>query len=149
MGSDSRLPVEPTRDGWMDLAREIDEDVCLSSHGSAAESNLIVELAPRPHALVGCRERERLAVAIEAGICNEVQLLQETECPERGDVRADFSIGRALFDRHYRRAGAPDLMSQVLLAKPATNTGQADSRAQAQKRLPWRIVWRRLNGCHV
>ena len=103
-------------------------------------SKFIVELPSQSHALVDCREREGLAIAIEAGVCNKIQFLQETQCPECGDIRADFSVGRALFNRYYRRAGAADLMRQVLLAELATGTGQADSRAQAQKRLPRRIV---------
>jgi hypothetical protein len=59
----------------MALPGEVDENICCLSHGSAAASKLIVELPPRPHALVDCGERERLAIAIEAGICNQVQLL--------------------------------------------------------------------------
>ena len=112
-------------------------------------SKLIVELLPRPHALVDCRERECLAIAIKAGICNEVELLQKSECPERGDVRSDFSTGRAFFDRHYRGAGAPDLMGQVLLTKLATSAGQADAGAQAEKRLSRGIVWLGFSGFHV
>jgi len=124
----------------MDLTGKVDEDVCCVSHWSAAISKLIVELPPRPHALVDRGERERLAIAIKAGIRNEVQLPQESERPERGNVRADFSMGRAFFERHNRRAGAPDLLGQVLLTKLAAGTGQADSGAQAEERLSRSVV---------
>jgi hypothetical protein len=107
---------------------------------AAAASKLIVELPPRPHTLVDGGERERLAITIEARICNEVQLLQEPQRPERSGVGANFGVGSALFDRHYCRARTPDLMSQVLLTKLTADTGQANAGAQALKRLSWRIV---------
>src|SRR5258708_1662560 len=103
-------------------------------------SKLIVELPPRPHTLVDGGERERLAIAIEARIRNEVQLLQEPQRPERSGVGADFGVGSALFDRHYCRARTTDLMGQVLLTKLTADTGQANTGAQALKRLSWGIV---------
>src|SRR5882672_2991458 len=55
MGRNTGLPVEPAGDGGMDVAREIDEDVCRLSHWSSWPplSKFIVELLARPHALVG------------------------------------------------------------------------------------------------
>ena len=107
---------------------------------SAAGLKLVVDLPPQPHALVRRGERERLPISIKARICNQIQLLQEPECPEGGDVRADFSTGRAFFDRHNRRTSTPNLVGEVLLAKPAADAGQADSRAQAKQRLSLSIV---------
>jgi hypothetical protein len=77
-------------------------------------SKFVVDLPPRSHALVRRGERERLPIAIKARICNQIQFLQESECPEGSDVRADFSTGRAFFDRHDRRtryrSGCPNQM---------------------------------------
>ena len=75
MGRNTGLPVEPAGDGGMDPVGEIDEDVRRLSHGWWSSSKFVVEPLARPDTLVGCGEGERLAIAIEAGICNEIELL--------------------------------------------------------------------------
>jgi hypothetical protein len=90
---------------------------------SATPLKFVVQLLAQPNTLIDRRKGESLAVAIKTGICNEIQLLQKSKRPERGNVRADFSFGRALFDGNYRGARASDLSSQVFLTQLAASPG--------------------------
>jgi len=90
------------------------------------------------HALVGCGERERLAIAIKAGSATRSSSCRR-RVPECGNIGADFGMRRAFSIATTSRArarfdglGLPDAACD--------GAGHADAGAQPLKRLSRGIV---------
>src|SRR5260370_25207522 len=104
-------------------------------------SELIVQHAPRPYSLVSHRERQRLAIAVQPRVGDQIELLKQPQRPKCLDIGTDLRRRRALLNCNYGCTLPPYLACQIFLPQFTATSVNANPRSYARQRLSRPVIF--------